>query len=71
MNIAQLSREKAELIYFQYSPFYTYLWTIVKICVKKLKYCLKQHYLSGMTQIFFRKSVHKGLNYICEFFLKI
>ena len=29
---------------------------------------LKQHYLSGMTQIFFKKSVHKGLNHICEFF---
>ena len=29
---------------------------------------LKQCYLSGMTQFFFKKSVHKGLNYICEFF---
>ena len=29
---------------------------------------LKQSYLSGMTQIFFKKSVHKVLNYICEFF---
>ena len=28
---------------------------------------LKQRYLSGMTQFFFKKSVHKGLNYIYEF----
>ena len=30
---------------------------------------LKERFLSGKTQIFFKKSVHKGLNYICEFFL--
>ena len=31
---------------------------------------LKQCFLSDKTQIFFKKSVHKGLNYICEFFGK-
>ena len=31
---------------------------------------LKQRFLSDKTQIFFKKSVHKGLNYICEFFGK-
>ena len=31
---------------------------------------LKQRFLSNKTQFFFKKSVHKGLNYICEFFGK-
>ena len=29
---------------------------------------LKQRFLSNKSQIFWKKSVYKGLNYICEFF---
>ena len=29
--------EKTELIYLHYSPFYTYLCTVVKICAKKVQ----------------------------------
>ena len=32
--------------------------------------CLKYRFLSDKTLIFFKKAVHNGLNYICEFFGK-
>ena len=49
-----------------FRPQKTFSWQ--KLAQEEVFRGLKQRFLSGKTQIFFKKSVHKGLNYICELF---